>query len=65
MGGRPLNAPIVGMARTADGNGYWMVARDGGVFCFGDAGFNGSAGGIRLNQPVVGLAAIQAAIPGS
>jgi N-acetylmuramoyl-L-alanine amidase len=33
------------------------VARDGGVFQFGDAGFHGSTGSIRLNQPVVGMAA--------
>ena len=36
-GSESLNAPIVGMDRTADGNGYWLVARDGGVFCFGDS----------------------------
>jgi hypothetical protein len=52
-----LNAPIVGMAVTPDGGGYWMVASDGGVFAFGDAKFYGSMGGIRLNQPIVGMAA--------
>jgi Cu/Zn superoxide dismutase len=36
--------------------GYWMVARDGGIFAFGDAMFHGSTGGIRLNQPMVGMA---------
>ena len=36
--------------------GYWMVARDGGVFAFGDAPFAGSAAGIPLSSPVVGLA---------
>jgi beta-lactamase class A len=45
------------MASTPDGGGYWLVARDGGVFSFGDAGFHGSAGGLRLTQPVVGMAA--------
>ena len=45
------------MAATADGQGYWLVAADGGVFSFGDAGFRGSMGGTRLNQPVVGIAA--------
>ena len=34
--------------------GYRLVAADGGVFAFGNAGFFGSAGGIRLNQPIVG-----------
>lgn len=57
MGGRPLAAPVVGMAPTADGHGYWEVAADGGVFSFGDARFQGSTGGIRLNLPVVGMAA--------
>jgi SpoIID/LytB domain protein len=36
--------------------GYWLVATDGGVFSFGDAGFHGSAGNIRLTKPVVGMA---------
>jgi hypothetical protein len=33
-----------------------MVAADGGIFSFGDAGFYGSTGAIALNQPVVGMA---------
>ena len=37
MGGQPLNKPIVGMAATPTGRGYWFVASDGGVFSFGDA----------------------------
>jgi hypothetical protein len=28
----PLNKPIVGMASTPDGKGYWEVASDGGIF---------------------------------
>ena len=55
MGGKPLNAHIVGMAPTATGNGYWLVAADGGVFSFGDAIFLGSMGGRPLNSPVVGM----------
>ena len=50
-----LNQPIVGMAPTKTGNGYWLVARDGGIFCFGDARFFGSTGAIRLNQPIVAM----------
>ena len=38
-------------------HGYWTVAKDGGVFAFGDARFFGSMGGKPLNQPVVGIAA--------
>jgi len=41
MGGQHLNQPIVGMAATPDGKGYWEVASDGGIFAFGDAGFYG------------------------
>jgi SpoIID/LytB domain protein len=37
--------------------GYWMVASDGGIFSFGNANFYGSTGGMRLNQPIVGMAA--------
>ena len=43
-GGQPLNQPIVGMAATPTGKGYWLVAADGGVFTFGDARFFGSTG---------------------
>jgi len=39
-----------------DGNGYWVVASDGGVFTFGDAAFFGSMGGQKLNAPIVGMA---------
>jgi hypothetical protein len=51
-----VNQPIVGMASTPDGHGYWLVAADGGIFTFGDASFFGSTGGIKLNKPVVGMA---------
>jgi N-acetylmuramoyl-L-alanine amidase len=51
------NAPIVGMAATPDGVGYWLVASDGGIFSYGDAQFYGSTGAIRLNAPIVGIAA--------
>jgi hypothetical protein len=51
-----LNQPIVGMAPTGDGKGYWNVASDGGLFAFGDAGFYGSMGGRPLNKPIVGMA---------
>ena len=52
-----LNKPVVGMAATPDGAGYWLVASDGGIFAFGDARFYGSTGNITLNKPVVGMAA--------
>jgi hypothetical protein len=36
--------------------GYWLGARDGGIFSYGDATFQGSTGGQRLNRPIVGMA---------
>ena len=46
------------MAVTPDGGGYWLVASDGGIFSFGDAGFFGSTGADQpLNKPIVGMAA--------
>jgi peptidoglycan/xylan/chitin deacetylase (PgdA/CDA1 family) len=56
-GGLPLAAPVVGLAPTPDGHGYWMVSADGGVLNYGDAGFYGSAGGQAGVTPVVGIAA--------
>jgi hypothetical protein len=54
-GGLDLNRPIVGMASTPAGHGYWLVASDGGIFAFGDAGFYGSAGGLDLTAPTVAI----------
>jgi hypothetical protein len=34
---RHAQTPIVGMASTADGRGYWMVSSLGRVYAFGDA----------------------------
>ena len=45
------------MAATTTGNGYHLVAADGGVFAFGDALFDGSMGGQSLQRPIVGTAA--------
>ncbi len=55
--GLVVSHPIVGMAATPDGGGYWEVASDGGIFAFGDGGYYGSEGGRPLNAPVVGMAA--------
>ena len=55
--GLHLSKPIMGMAATPTGRGYWLVGSDGGVFSFGDATFYGSTGSIHLNQPIVGMAA--------
>jgi hypothetical protein len=37
--------------------GYWLAASDGGIFADGSAGFHGSLGNIKLNKPIVGMAA--------
>ena len=42
-----LNAPIVGMASTPKGDGYWLVAADGGIFSFGAARYLGGTGGMQ------------------
>jgi hypothetical protein len=54
MGGAHLNQPVISMALTPNGRGYWLAASDGGVFTFG-AQFFGSMGAIRLNRPIVGI----------
>ncbi|HUP70499.1 MAG TPA: IPT/TIG domain-containing protein, partial [Acidimicrobiales bacterium] len=45
---------------AAAAGGYRLVAADGGIFAFGDARFLGSTGAIRLNRPIVGMAAVRA-----
>jgi uncharacterized protein YkwD len=46
----------VGMASPATGQGYWLVASDGGIFTFGDARYHGSTGALHLAQPIIGMA---------
>jgi 3D (Asp-Asp-Asp) domain-containing protein len=55
--GSASRAPIVGVTATPTGRGYWLVARDGGVFGFGDARYHGSAADLPLISPIVGIAA--------
>jgi hypothetical protein len=38
------------MAASPSGNGYWIVAADGGVFSYGDAPFYGSLGGTGITD---------------
>jgi len=61
LGATRLNQPVVGMAATPDGGGYWEVAADGGIFSFGNAKFTAPWAATRLNQPVVGMAATRTA----
>ncbi len=57
MGGTALNRPVVSMAATPDGRGYWLVAADGGIFAFGSAPFHGSMADRPLSSPVAAMAA--------
>ena len=50
------------MSHTPSGNGYWLVAQDGGIFAFGDSGFFGSTGDIKLNKPINGMGALPHAL---
>ena len=45
----PLTAAAAGhytvkATATADGNGYWLVTKTGGVYAFGDAAYYGAPG---------------------
>ncbi|HEY4409199.1 MAG TPA: hypothetical protein VGO87_04915, partial [Acidimicrobiia bacterium] len=50
-------AAPAGAAGAGPSSGYWMVASDGGIFSYGGAKFFGSTGAIKLNMPIVGMAA--------
>jgi streptogramin lyase len=46
------------VGRGVHSAGYWLGAADGGIFTFGSgAAFFGSTGSIKLNKPIVGMAA--------
>jgi uncharacterized delta-60 repeat protein len=55
VGHLTLNGPVLDSVVTPSGDGYYMVASDGGIFTFGDAAFHGSMGDRRLNAPVQSL----------
>jgi hypothetical protein len=56
LGSAPRPAPPLAPNPAPPNSSYWMVASDGGIFNFGNAGFYGSAGGMTLNKPIVGMA---------
>jgi hypothetical protein len=43
---------------TPDGNGYWVVQADAGIFTYGDAEFHGSNGGQSIPSYARGMAAL-------
>jgi hypothetical protein len=45
------------LTAPSSGDGYWLVASDGGIFSYGNAAFLGSAGAVPLNKPIVGMEA--------
>ena len=49
------SATAAEVVSTPSGNGYWLVATDGGIFAYGDAGYYGSLGGTTLNKPITGM----------
>ena len=51
------NSPVVGVASTPDGRGYWLGMANGAVVSAGDAHLYGSMGGKHLNSPIAGIAA--------
>ena len=56
MGSTPLNKPVRGMIRYGDG--YLMVAEDGGIFNFSSLPFSGSLGASPPSSPVVSVTAL-------
>ncbi len=55
-----LRMPVVGMAVTPDGRGYWIVTANGSVYPKGDARFYGSPGRGPLPGPAHRIIAIVA-----
>jgi hypothetical protein len=52
-----LPAPVVGMAATPTGGGYWLADASGGVSAHGNAANYGSMAGQPLNQPIAHIVA--------
>ena len=54
----PSSSPVVAIASTPDGRGYWLALKDGGVVAAGDAHLYGSLAGKHLGSAVAALAAL-------
>ena len=44
-------------AASGSASSYWLVGSDGGIYSGTSARFQGSTGALRLNQPIMGMAA--------
>ena len=53
----PRSGPVVGVASTTGGEGYWLAHADGVVEAFGEARFHGDLRSRALVKPIVGIAA--------
>jgi hypothetical protein len=54
-----LGAPVSSITTTFSENGYWLFGKDGGVFAYGAAPFEGSLPGLGLHvTDIVGSAAL-------
>jgi hypothetical protein len=58
--GPTSGAPVVGMAATRTGQGYWLVDTTGTITKYGDAIGYGDLANHHLNQPIVGMASTAA-----
>ena len=57
--GSPAGAarsPIIGIAPTPSGDGYWVVGSNGAVYNFGGSHYYGGLDSAVLNKAIVGLA---------
>ncbi len=52
-----VTSPVVGMASTPSGGGYWLATASGRVYTYGNAEYRGSARLLNLASPVVAIAA--------
>ena len=52
-----LDSPVVGMAATSDGLGYWLVRANGAVTPYGDAVSYGEMSNVPLNAPITHIVA--------
>jgi hypothetical protein len=51
-----LSEPVVAIAATSSGGGYWLTTSNGAVLAYGDAEHRGGAENIDLWEPINGMA---------